>query len=78
MFFGWWENMHDIFIAMECVPYGTLQDRIDEKAPGEWESSPIILQIARALRFMHDAKLVHRDLKPLVSMTASLVHKVPC
>lgn len=73
MFLGWYDNMNDIFIAMEYVPYRTLHDHIQRRAPGEYQSAPIILQIARALRFMHEANFVHRDLKPLVSVTAFLV-----
>ncbi|KUI59138.1 Calcium/calmodulin-dependent protein kinase type 1 [Cytospora mali] len=70
-FFGWFENEDHIYIATEFVPHLTLHDHITNRPISEPEAASITVQIARALRFMHQAKFVHRDIKPLNILVAS-------
>ena len=53
------------YIAMEYVPGGSLKARISQEgslAPGA--AATVTLQVAEALRFVHQHGLVHRDIKP--------------
>lgn len=66
-FLGWFGNDGYLFIALEMVPFGDLQQHIAQKPCSEEETAIIIDQIARALHCMHSMGIVHRDLKPGVS-----------
>jgi serine/threonine protein kinase len=46
------------------IEHGTLKERIAEGPLSVEETEKILTQIADALQFMHDAGLVHRDIKP--------------
>lgn len=67
-FLGWFDDACSLSIAMELVEHGDLQKYIE---PGcsfsEQQSASIVTQVAQALRFMHRKRIVHRDIKPLVS-----------
>jgi len=54
-----------LYIAMELVPGGHLEHRIEElgKIP-ELELLPIAIEVARGLKAAHTAGLIHRDVKP--------------
>lgn len=58
------------YIAMEYVPYGTLQKRIELQRKKGWVNLPmdevvrIGISSGRALRDVHAKQVIHRDLKP--------------
>ncbi|KAJ8115829.1 hypothetical protein ONZ43_g4577 [Nemania bipapillata] len=71
-FFGWFEDQHHIYISMEYVPNGDLQHHIQERYKNEegfqeFEGALIVKEIAKALKFMHEKKVMHRDLKPALA-----------
>jgi hypothetical protein len=51
------------YLAMEYLPRGDLKARI-QRGLGEADALHYIVQIASALQVVHEASLVHRDLKP--------------
>jgi serine/threonine-protein kinase len=52
------------FISMELVEGGDLKRRIRTKGPPDWEDAyAILLQVGEGLAAIHEAGLVHRDLK---------------
>ena len=54
-----------LYIAMELVPCGSLDDRIRETgAQPEDQMLTLAVQMAQGLRAAHAADLIHRDIKP--------------
>ncbi|TLZ01725.1 MAG: serine/threonine protein kinase, partial [Gammaproteobacteria bacterium] len=51
------------YLAMEYLPRGDLKARI-QRGVSEREALHLVTQIAAALQVVHEAGLVHRDLKP--------------
>ncbi|KPI42673.1 Actin cytoskeleton-regulatory complex protein pan1 [Cyphellophora attinorum] len=63
-FFGWWEDKHDVFLAMEYFPHRDLSNCISAPLP-EAEVADITSQMLQALMILHDKiGITHRDLKP--------------
>ncbi|KAF7558250.1 hypothetical protein G7Z17_g92 [Cylindrodendrum hubeiense] len=60
---GWFENETTMFITMEYLKYGDLQQYLTKPFP-EPEARQIALQVVEALHLMHDSGFAHRDLKP--------------
>jgi len=60
---GWFENDTDLFIAMEYLRYGDLQNYLGQPFP-EVEARQIALQVTEGLQLMHENGFAHRDLKP--------------
>lgn len=52
-----------VFLAMELVEGGSLEDRRDRFGQVAW-AVPILRQIAAGIAALHEAGVVHRDLKP--------------
>src|SRR5947209_2302707 len=53
------------FLVMEYAPNGTLRQRHQQGTPLALATIlPYVRQIADALQFAHDQKLIHRDIKP--------------
>lgn len=51
------------YLVMEYVPGGTLREALNQKLP--WQTAAAILApIARALDYVHQQQIVHRDVKP--------------
>lgn len=63
--FGWYENASTIFIAMEFVEHGDLQQYVGRAMP-EPEMQLIVSQVLEGLSHMHNLSYAHRDLKPAV------------
>jgi serine/threonine protein kinase len=63
-FSGWFGNSESIFIALEFVPYGDLEQHIADRKLDDAEAVVVIDQVTRALKCLHDGGFAHRDLKP--------------
>ena len=60
------------FLTMEFLGGATLADRIATSGPLPWrEAEPIALQLCQALEAIHNAGVIHRDLKSRNVMLAS-------
>ncbi|KAJ5129356.1 uncharacterized protein N7515_005395 [Penicillium bovifimosum] len=61
--FGWFESPESVFIAMEYIRHGDLQQYLNQPLAEE-EAKQIVCQILEGLECMHDNGFAHRDLKP--------------
>jgi serine/threonine protein kinase len=59
------------FLALEFVPGGTLESKLDTKPLSPAESARIVCLLARAITHAHARGVVHRDLKPANILIAS-------
>lgn len=60
---GAWEG--GLYLTMDCVEGETLADRVERDGPYDPEDAAHLLaQLARAIGAVHEAELLHRDLKP--------------
>ncbi|CAI7663088.1 unnamed protein product [Penicillium viridicatum] len=63
--FGWYQNQSTLFITMEYLEQGDLQDYLLNNQPlSEFEAQAIMSQILEGLDLMHKNGFAHRDLKP--------------
>jgi len=60
---GWFETDSTVFIAMEYLEHGDLQQFLDAPFP-EPEARSVTCQALEALQYMHTNGFTHRDLKP--------------
>ncbi|KAF2967847.1 hypothetical protein GQX73_g5786 [Xylaria multiplex] len=60
---GWWDDQSSVYIAMEYLHRGDLQNFLQEPL-SEDDTKQITKQIVEGLGFMHDQRFAHRDLKP--------------
>jgi serine/threonine protein kinase len=67
-FFGWFEDLDSVYLTMEYLPLGDLEDNVPPEASAvkEGEIKDIVSQILEGLKIMHLENFVHRDLKPKV------------
>lgn len=65
------------YLVMELLRGGELLERIKRKKLfGEAEASQLLQSLVSAVSFMHEAGVVHRDLKPEVNRSsAALCHR---
>lgn len=65
--YGWFESDESVFIIMEYLPHGDLQEQLaDLSSLPELDVQKISFQVLEGLAFMHDNDFAHRDLKPSV------------
>lgn len=58
----------EIYIGLEYMPGGTLKQLIESKKYlKESETKLIAYQVARAVQYLHNRSIVHRDLKVINS-----------
>ncbi|KAF8241454.1 kinase-like protein [Wilcoxina mikolae CBS 423.85] len=62
-FFGWHEDEHYIYIAMEYMEFGDLERHIKAKWT-ERDTKVVTTQLLEGLMIMHGDGIIHRDLKP--------------
>ncbi|KAJ5425069.1 hypothetical protein N7465_000139 [Penicillium sp. CMV-2018d] len=64
--FGWYQTEASLFIAMEYLELGDLQDYVlaQSQPLPEFEAQRIMSQILEGLDLMHENGYAHRDLKP--------------
>jgi len=66
-FFGWYESLGNLCIAMEYCELGDLQGYLSAVSPlPEKEAQEITFQTLEGIRYMHENYFAHRDLKPSV------------
>ncbi|KAI1416097.1 kinase-like domain-containing protein [Hypoxylon sp. FL1857] len=64
-FYGWFEAIDTLFIAMEYYEHGDLKKYLAEHGPlPEDQVQDITWQVLQGLLFMHKNEFAHRDLKP--------------
>lgn len=58
-------NLGTLYVAMELVEGGTLDQLIEREAPLDWRKAcQFAVEICDALQYAHEREVVHRDLKP--------------
>lgn len=62
-FLSWYENSNSIYLAMEFIPHGDLESRI-QAGLKEHDARQIAYQVLDGIRIMHRLDLIHRDIKP--------------
>ncbi|GAP92704.1 putative calcium calmodulin-dependent protein kinase type 1b protein [Rosellinia necatrix] len=60
---GWWDDELSVYIAMEYLHLGDLQQFLGEPLP-EDDTRQITRQVVEGLNCMHEGRFAHRDLKP--------------
>ncbi|MCA9050923.1 MAG: serine/threonine-protein kinase, partial [Planctomycetaceae bacterium] len=53
-----------IYLVSQLVEGGTLADLIADRRPDHRTTATLIAQVARALHYAHQNRLIHRDIKP--------------
>ena len=73
-FLGWFQDPESVYLAMEYVPLGDLEDNVAKIGGkiGEGEVKQIAMQILEGLKIMHLESFVHRDLKPKARLPSCL------
>lgn len=66
------ETEKRIFLVMELVSHGNLQEFIQINRLSELQASQIMTGILRAVDYMHSKNVIHRDIKPENILLASL------
>lgn len=68
-FLGWYENSDYIFLAMEYIEHGDLQNyMLKDPEEAKLDAKEITKQILRGLEILHKKEICHRDLKPPVRL----------
>ncbi len=64
-------SIHDVgctdglhFFAMDLMPGGSLSQRLQQGPLSDSEAVTLVLQIARAVAYLHERGVIHRDIKP--------------
>ncbi|KAK3112368.1 hypothetical protein LTR53_011433 [Teratosphaeriaceae sp. CCFEE 6253] len=64
--YGWYETTESIYLTMEYLPHGDLQQHLGQ-AMAEAGGRTILSQVLEGLSHMHDRGFTHRDLKPALA-----------
>jgi hypothetical protein len=74
-FFGWFEDSESVYLAMEYIPLGDLEENVQALGGSlkETEVRDITIQVLDGLKIMHLESFAHRDLKPKVCSSISVV-----
>ncbi|KAI0387574.1 kinase-like protein [Hypomontagnella monticulosa] len=63
-FLGWNEDVDNLFIALEYVEFGDLEENLKKSLWNEGDIKETATQILNGLKVMHGEGIAHRDLKP--------------
>ncbi|RPA92357.1 kinase-like protein [Choiromyces venosus 120613-1] len=63
-FFGWFEDPQCVYLAMEYIPLGDLDQCFRKKKFTEARAKVLSWQLLQGLAIMHENGFTHRDLKP--------------
>ncbi|CUS07247.1 unnamed protein product [Tuber aestivum] len=63
-FFGWFEDPQCIYLAMEYIPLGDLDQCFRKRTFTEAQAKRLTRQLLKGLAIMHENGFTHRDLKP--------------
>lgn len=67
-FSGWFEDDHNIYLAMKYVECGDLAGLLLDDDMAEDDVKTITTQLLNGLEVMHENNFCHRDLKPQVGL----------
>ena len=62
--FGAWEENNTAYMAMELLDGESLQQRLNHGVMNEKDAVAMAVAIGGALQTIHEARLIHRDIKP--------------
>jgi serine/threonine protein kinase len=57
------DTINFIYIGLEYIPGGTLKQLLNINHLKEFEAKVILYQVARAVQYLHNRSIAHRDLK---------------
>ncbi|GIZ41066.1 hypothetical protein CKM354_000438200 [Cercospora kikuchii] len=67
---GWYDDSENVYISMEFMAYGSLQQHLTQPLP-EAEARLIVEQVLTGVNYMHQENYAHRDLKPANILVAA-------
>lgn len=62
--FGYFHDEEYLYLIIEALPDGSLQQVKKKRKLPERETAAIIKQVSDGLKHMHEESIIHRDLKP--------------
>ena len=62
--FGYFHDEENLYLILEALPDGSLQNVKKKKKLPEKQAASIIRQVVEGLQHMHQQYIIHRDLKP--------------
>lgn len=75
---GWFEDLHSIYLVMECIEHGDLAQYMKEYGVlAKLSCEEIAIQMLEGLVVLHERAICHRDLKPQVRQSPSTMLRQP-